>query len=380
MLRESARMGEPPVRLVQFTKAFYIGGTEVQVVELLRGLPGHYQVQVSVLDDEGPLREEVWKLGHIPKAFSLHGSFARPNTLLQIARLAKWLRDVRAEVLHVHDFYATLVAVPAAKLAGCKVIVGRLDLAHWHGRARRALLQALTHVADHVIANADAIRQMLIREERVPSEKISVIHNGIDLQRFDRRRAEGLKAPLPKVDGPVVVHVANMTHPVKRQEDLLDAIASLERDGRRLNAFLVGDGARRSQLEQQARELGITDRIHFLGHRQDVPAIYAHATLGVLCSTAEGLSNAVIEGMAAGLPMVVTSVGGNPELVADGARGYVVPPKRPRELAAAFARVLDEPERARQMGRAARRFVESELTLERMVARHDELYRKLAGR
>src|SRR3954469_23588454 len=146
MRRETERMDEQPIRLVQFTKGFFIGGTEVQVVELLRGLPGHYQVQVSVLDDFGALLEDVWKLGHIPKAFPLNGSVMKPNTLVQIARLASWLRENRAQVLHVHDFYATLIAVPAAKLAGCKVVVGRLDLAHWHGRARRLLLAGLTHL------------------------------------------------------------------------------------------------------------------------------------------------------------------------------------------------------------------------------------------
>jgi glycosyltransferase involved in cell wall biosynthesis len=380
MRRESELTGEKPVRLVQFTKGFWIGGTEVQVVELLRGLPGHYQVQVSVLEDKGPLLEEVWKLGHIPKAFSLGGSFARPNTLLQIGRLAAWLREHRAEVLHVHDFYATLIAVPAAKLAGCRVIVGRLDLAHWHGKARRALLMLLTQAADHVIANADAIKEMLIREERIAPEKISVIRNGLDLPRFDRRRAEGLKAPLPEVKGPVVVHVANMTHPVKRQEDLIDAIALLARDGRRLDAFLVGDGVRKPALQEKARALGVADRVHFLGHRHDVPAIYSHATMGVLCSSAEGLSNAVMEGMAAGLPMVVTSVGGNPELVEDGVRGHVVPPRQPAELAKAFARVLDAPEQAAEMGRKARTFVERELSLRKMVAEHDALYRRLAKR
>jgi glycosyltransferase involved in cell wall biosynthesis len=372
-------MAEAPLRLVQFTKSFHIGGTEVQVVELLRGLPSSYRVQVGVLQEQGPLLGAVRQLGHVPEEFSLGGSLARPNTAAQVMRLASWFRRERVELVHAHDFYSTMLVVPAAKLAGTKVIVGRLDLAHWHGPARRALLKGLTHLADHVVANADAIRRMLVEEEGLSAERVSVIPNGLDLSRFDARVREGLKAQLPDTKGaPVVVHVANMNHPVKRQEDLLRALAMVRLKGHVLHAFLVGDGPRRPELERMTKELGLTDTVHFLGHRADVPALYARADFGVLCSSAEGMSNAVMEGMAAGLPMVVTRVGGNPELVADGERGLVVPPLRPQTLSEAFLRLLSDRELGRRMGAEARAFVERELSLERMVRRHDVVYRRVA--
>jgi L-malate glycosyltransferase len=378
MRREAEATWTEPIRLVQFTRSLYIGGTEVQVLELLRGLPAHYQLQVSMLREEGPLAGELRKLGLTPDEFPLSGSLMRPNTLWQVLRLARWLRRRRAELMHVHDFYATMVAVPAAKLAGVKVIVSRLDLAHWQGPARRAVLSRLTRMADHVVVNAAAIRSMLLEEERIPDARVSVIHNGLDLQRFDARVRQGLQKPLPDTGGaPVVVHVANMNHEVKRQEDLLRALAMLRREGLVLHAFLVGDGARRPELERQAAELGVADRAWFLGHRLDVPAVYARATLGVLCSTAEGMSNAVMEGMAAGLPMVVTAVGGNPELIVDGVRGRVVRPGNPLELARAFRWLLEHPERAKDLGAAARGFVRRGFSLERMVQQHDALYQRL---
>jgi glycosyltransferase involved in cell wall biosynthesis len=377
MRREA--VGGDPIRLVQFTRSFYIGGTEVQILELMRGLPPSYQLQVSVLQEIGPLVGEFRKLGLTPEEFPLNGSLARPNTAWQILRMARWLVRNRIELMHVHDFYATMLAVPAAKLAGTKVIVGRLDLAHWHGRARRAVLARLTHLADHVVANAEAIRRMLVEEEGIPAERVSVIHNGLDLPRFDGRIRQGLQGPVPDTgSAPVVVHVANMNHPVKRQEDLLQALAILRGEGLRLHAFLVGDGPRRPELERKAAQLGVAELAHFLGHRGDVPALYAGANLGVLCSTAEGMSNAVMEGMAAGLPMVVTAVGGNPDLIEDGVRGRVVQPERPAELAQAFRWLLEHPERAKDLGAAARGFVRRELSLERMVRRHDALYQHIA--
>jgi glycosyltransferase involved in cell wall biosynthesis len=377
---ELAGQGEgAPIRLVQFTRSFHIGGTEVQVLELLRGLPARYRLQVSVLQDAGPLVGALRELGFTPEEFPLNGSLMRLNTAQQIFRMARWFKRNQVELVHAHDFYSTMLVVPAAKLAGTKIIVGRLDLAHWHGPARRALYAQLTRMADHVVANADAIRRMLVREEYVPPSKVSVIHNGLDLPRFDARMREGLKAPVPDTGGaPVVLHVANMNHPVKRQEDLLLALAMLRHEGQDLHAFLVGDGPRRAELERYAAELGVGDIAHFLGHRADVPALYSRATMGVLCSTAEGMSNAVMEGMAAGLPMVVTAVGGNTDLIKDGERGLVVQPRQPEQMVRAFRQLLSQPEKARDMGAAARGFVRRELSQERMVQRHDELYRRVA--
>ncbi|NTX03606.1 MULTISPECIES: spore coat polysaccharide biosynthesis glycosyltransferase ExoK [Myxococcus] len=378
MRREDVKMGARPLRLVQFTRSFHIGGTEVQVLELLRGLPPSYQLQVSVLEDAGPLMGAVWKLGYVAETFPLKGSVAQANTAYQVMRMARWLKTNRVDLVHVHDFYSTLIAVPAAKLAGTKVIVGRLDLSHWQGSARRAVHSRLTAMADHVVANAEAIRRMLVEEEGLPASRVSVIHNGLDLARFDARMREGLKSPLPDTgDAPVIVHVANMNHPVKRQEDLLLALAMLHHGGTPLHAFLVGDGPRRKSLEKLAAELGVSDTVHFLRHRTDVAAIYARATLGVLCSSAEGMSNAVMEGMAAGLPMVVTRVGGNTDLVRDGERGLVVPAERPAQLAQAFNQLLSSPEKARRMGRAARDFVARELSLERLIRLHDALYQRV---
>lgn len=378
---EAGRSGGEPLRLVQFTRSFHIGGTEGQVLELLRGLPAGYRIQVGVLQDAGQLMGQVWRLGFVPEVFPLKGSLAQPNTVFQISRLARWLKQQRIDLVHVHDFYSSVLVVPAARLAGVKCLVGRLDLAHWHGPARRALLAQVTRLADHAVANCEAIRTMLVDEEGLPADKVSVIYNGLDLARFDARAAEPLQAPLPDTGGaPVVVHVANMNHPVKRQEDLLRALAALRDAGRTLHAWLVGDGPRRPELERLARELRVDDRVHFLRHRADVPAVLRRATLGVLCSSAEGTSNAVMEGMAAELPMVVTRVGGSPDLIADGERGLVVEPLQPAELARAFACLLDDPERARALGQAARRFVERELTLGHLVERHDALYRRLVER
>jgi glycosyltransferase involved in cell wall biosynthesis len=368
------------LRLAQFINHFSVGGGERQFIELVKGLGAAHSVEVCAVDSSGPLLASVQALGLQPHAFPLQGSFVHPGTVFQVTRLARFLRQREVQLLHAHDFYSSLLAVPAARLAGCRVVVSRLDLVHWHGRWRHLALAAASRGADHVVANAEAVRRFVFDREGIPSGRISVIHNGMDLEAFDQRQVQPPSSPLPKTgDAPVAVLVGNMHYPVKRQEDLLGALVLARRTFPALQAFLVGEGARRPFLEREAARLGLSSVVHFLGQRDDVPAIWKRATVGVLCSEREGLSNAIIEGMASRLPMVVTDAGGNAELVEDGVRGRVVDVRRPAELAAALISVLAEPLRAQQMGKAGRAFVEERLTLGRMVAAHAELYQALLG-
>ena len=368
-----------PIRLVQFTNCFHVGGGEMQFLELLRRLPSGYDVSVHALDPRGPLLAETRALGYEPHIHPLHGSLMRPATVTETARLSWWLRRERIDLVHAQDFYSTLLGVPAARFAGVPVVVSRLDLVHGHGSVRHVALAAASHAADVVIANCEAVKRFVVERERIPAGHVCVIRNGLDVERFDAAMRAPLLEPLPGTgNAAVAVLVANMRHEVKRQEDFLTALAKVRRDGADVVAFLVGEGARRGVLERMAADLGLERAAFFLGGRKDVPAILARGTFGVLCSKQEGLSNAVMEGMAAALPMLVTDAGGNAELVLDGERGWVVPPERPDALARAMTRILEAPARAERMGAAARRFVEAELTLERMIAEHDRLYRQVA--
>lgn len=365
-----------PLRIAQLVHSFLVGGGEVQFTALATGLAARHQVYVGALEKTGPLLAPLRDRGIEPEEFRLGGSFAHPSTLLQITRIARWLRRIGADVLHAHDFYTEVLAVPAARLAGCKVVVGRLDLVHWHGKLRHALLAGVTRLADHAVANAEAVRRLL-HTEGVRDGRITVIRNGLDLAAFDGRAARPPDPGLPD-GGPVAVLVANLRHEVKRQEDFLEALALARAQVPGLRGWLVGEGAREAELKGRAQALGLAGAAHFLGRRMDVPALLKRATLGVLCSRQEGLSNAVIEGMASGLPMVVTDAGGNSELVQDGVRGYVVPPVDPPALARAMLRVLEDGARGRRMGAEGRAFVERELTLEAMIGAHEALYQRLS--
>jgi glycosyltransferase involved in cell wall biosynthesis len=375
--KELIQAGREP-RVLHFVNSLHFGGTEGQLIELIRGLTPKYRNLVASLNPQGAHLQTLQAMGIEPYEVRLASSLARPATLGQILRLGRWLRRQGVEIVHTQDFYSSLVGVPAAKLAGIRAVVGRLDLAHFLTFPQRLALAAVTRGADGVVANAEAIRKMLVSSERLPAGRIRVIRNGIDLSRFDRQGLAPVKKPLPPLGGRlVIVHVANMVHPVKAQEDLLQAFKELLPGRPEALLLLVGDGWRRPMLEKLAGTLGVAGKTCFLGRRPDVPAILHRCDIGVLCSSAEGLSNAIIEGMAAGLPMVVTDAGGNKELVQDGVSGFVVPVHSPSLLKSRLDALAASQVLRVKMGKAGRDFVERELGVERLVACHDALYRSL---
>ena len=375
---DSAR---PRPRIAQFINNFHLGGTEGQALALAQGLLETFEVHLAALQLEGAHLATAKALGLWPKAFPLAESFISPRTPWQVARLSCWLRTRGIDLVHAHDFYTSLLAVPAARMAGARVVLSRLDLLHWQSRGQKLALRAASRAADHLIANAEAIERQILREEHFPRDRITVIHNGIDLERFDARARRDPEAPLPSADGAVVIaHVANMNHVVKAQELIIEVFSWLKPRHPKARLWLIGDGPRRTLLEELVADLGLSKEVAFLGRRGDVPAILRRCQIGVLASRAEGLSNAIIESMAAGLPMVVTDAGGNAELVANEERGFVVPIDSKLLLAARLEALLGAPELRAEMGRRARQFVERSLGIDRLVARHAAVYRQILDR
>ncbi len=364
-----------PTPILQLVNILGIGGAEGQFVERVRTIdPRKWRPIVACLKKTGPHLGELERAGIDPVEVPLAASLAHPRTALAVAELAGWMRREGVKLVHAQDFYTNLLAVPAARLAGAKVIVSRLDLAHWHGPRRRKALALATRLADCVQVNAHAIARQLVAEERLDAARIRYVGNGLDLARFDARRTRDPAPSLGVPPGAFVVTVVANLHPVKGQEDALAAVATLSSKLPDLHLVLVGDGDRRAPLEERARALGIADRVRFLGHRADVPAVLAASHVQLSTSYAEGLSNSIIEGMASRLPVIATAVGGSPELVADGERGLLVPPRSPLALARAIERLATDEGLRRRLGEAARAWVEAELELGANARAFDRLY------
>jgi glycosyltransferase involved in cell wall biosynthesis len=355
------------VRVLHLTQGLGVGGQEKLLVEFARHADrAHFDLRFLCLGDRGALAGDVESCGWGVAALG------RPSGLRPalIPRLARLFRLWRPDVVHTHDDRPLLYGAPAAWLAR----VPRLIHTRHHGglaqiTPRQATLSALAaRLADRFVcvsldSACSAARQ------GVPADRLCTLWNGIDLGRFDYSG--------PRPGGPVV-SVARLS-PEKDLRTLLRAAALAARDFPGLRLEIAGDGRCLVGLRWLAGELGLGERVTFLGEVRDVPALLARAALFVLPSRTEGISLTLLEAMARGLPLVTTRVGGNPEVVADGETGLLVPPGQPHELAAAMLSLLRDPDRGRRMGLAGRRRVEAHFEIRQMVARYEELYRWLLG-
>jgi glycosyltransferase involved in cell wall biosynthesis len=180
--------------------------------------------------------------------------------------------------------------------------------------------------------------------------------------------------------GKLLLGVVARLDPVKNHLGVFHAIDLLRRQGLDVAIGLAGDGPLRDELEKAARDLGIGDRVHFLGNVKQIDVFYSALDVFVLNSHSEGMSNTVLEAMASGLPVVATAVGSNPELVVEGRTGLLVPPGDVASLADGLARLARLPGQRQAMGAAGRRRAESQYSIDRMVRQYETLYERLAVR
>lgn len=371
-----------------------LGGTEKQVTLLALGLQARgIRTSVLVLYDgglhEATLRDAGVAVIHLgdPRRRREVGGARGPWALLRlvawfvaaafdfvsrVVRLVRVLRQDRPDLLHAFLFHSYIAGALAAKLSGVPLLVaGRRSLSDAGGLRGHPVVLAVARVAtrltDLVIANAQVVAEDAQRVESIPASKIVTIYNGIGAAAFEPVDPAGLD-----VDAPVVLCVANLRR-YKGHGHLLQAVSRLRDRNIACVLVLAGDGSERDGLQKLATDLGVGAR--FLGQRTDIPALLARADVVVLPSLSEGMSNAVMEAMAAGKPVVATDVGGNTELLRG--RGVLVPPADPDALADGLAEVLSDPELARRMGAEARRWSQRNLHVDTMVDKHVDVYRRL---
>ena len=373
-----------PRRVFFLLDSFMIGGTQTQAVELARRLdPARYQVTVGCLRREGPLLSRLDGTGVRVVEFSIGKGIDSPSGIRGVLKLARFLRRERIQIMHAHDLWSNLVGMVAAKIARVPVtITSQRDLSHdaWYGTYRRRVLRYLQSRSSIVLTNANAIRDGLIEKDRLPSEKVCVIYNGVDIDGF-RNVIPNREWMFPESAGKkLVVLVGNMNSDVKGHAVLISAAVEAVKHHPEAQFLLVGDGPKRKDYEAQVESAGLAQHFWFLGQRSDVPQILAFCDIAVLPSLAEGLPNAVLEYLASGLPVVATALGGNLEVIQDGTTGVLVPPKNPHALAMALSQLLGDSQFAGQIAKAGRESVVSMFSFERLVNEVDRLYAQLLNR
>lgn len=381
------KLSRTPVKLLNFVTGFYGGGTEGQVLQLGRTLDRHrFTMQFATLRKDGDLLPAYQALEAPITEFRIRNLHS-PQTFLQMIRFARHLRREKTEIMHSYNFYSNVFAIPAARLANVPVVLASIrDRGVYMTSAQKLLQKWVCRLADRILVNADSIRDWLL-EQGYEAHKIVVIKNGIDLSLYDKTvQRPGVRAQLgipPRV--PLVVMMSRLNKQ-KGVEDFIRAAALINQSHPDVWFLVVGgklqytddvfseDTAYLASLKQLTHELGLGHRVVFAGHRSDTPAILSCVDISVLPSHSEGLSNTLLESMAAGLPVVATNVGGSPELVKDGINGLLVPPKAPGPLARAVMKILEHPLLAQEFRRQALKIASENFSLAKMTADTQALY------
>lgn len=359
-----------PVRVCFLIDNLARAGTETQLLALIRHLDRRrVEPFLVLLRGEGAVSRAL-EPDDCPVLRLGVGSLCRPRTVLQAWTFAQFLWRHRIDVLQVYFPDSSYFGVPLAWLVGIgHRIRTRNNIGHWLTQTHRRLGRILNAFTTTTIANCEAARQALLRDEQPAADSVLVLPNGVDLDRF-------LAVPPPENDAVCVGGVANLRH-VKGIDLLVEAAALLRDEFPRLRYRIAGEGDERPRLQAQIDQAAMTERFHLPGAEADVPTFLAGLDVAVLPSRAEGMSNAVLEYMAAARPIVATAVGANPELIRHGEDGLLVPPGDPRALAEAIGRLVRDRALARRCGESARRRAVEQYSRAAMVRRFEAFYTRL---
>jgi glycosyltransferase involved in cell wall biosynthesis len=365
--------------------SFEQGGSERQALQLLTQLhrSGQCRVHLACLQDRGSLRAEAEQLGIGEILEYPLTSFYDLNFLKQLRRLTQFIKENKIEVVHTHCFYTNIFGMTGAFLAGVRGrVTSKGETDGFRTPLQKRAERVAFRLAHRVIANCLVVQNQLIREGVNPKQIIQH-YNGLDLERLkvspDLRREDalasfGLRATPARR---FVSIVANLHNPVKDHPMFLRAAARVMKEVPDAGFVIAGEGGLMNGLQELAQQLGIERDVFFIGRCENVGRLLFASDIGVLSSKAEGFANAILEYLAAGLPVVATDVGGVREAVVEGETGYVVASGDDVKMAEGIVRLLKNPERARAMGELGRERVAAKFSCDRHLQNTLELYDEL---
>lgn len=361
------RPGRPgrPLRVCHVSLTLQTGGLERLLADFARHHDrNRFELQFLAVSELGRFAEEIQAAG-----CAVHGlaSRGRAGRVMEMARL---FREHDFDVVHTHNIYPHVYATAAARWAGVpRVINTRHGQRCGHGRKSRWLFRSASRWVDQIVSVSDDAARLCVETDGLRADKVSRIWNGIDTDRF-------------AFAGPANEAIAITISRLSREKDcgtLLRAVAIARDRVPDLRLRIVGDGDQSPTLRHQAARLGLGGRVEFLGDRNDVPRLLAESGLYVSASLTEGISLTLLEALAVGLPVVATDVGGNREIVGDGAFGRLVAPRSPQRLADAIVDMCESRNRWAEWGGAGRGRVEWCFDVRRTIEQYQRLYSSLCA-
>jgi len=338
-------------------------GGQAQVSLLMQGL-ARGGIANLLLAPEGPLLNRARDQGHATLAWDPRGDLDLSAALTSHRAIREWNPDVA----HAHTARAHAIGVPAARLARVPAVVVSRRVA----MPIRGGLAGLKYrmAVDRYLCVSRGVMEAMVRGG-VPRERLVLVPSGIGPAPSS---ALDLRSMLELPAEALLIGTSAALTAEKRHSDLLEAFARVAPAVSAAHMVWFGEGPLRAALERQIQGLGLEDRVHLLGFREDARALIAQCTIAALASDSEGIATTLIEAQDAGVPAVATAVGGVPEVVQEGLTGRLVPPRDPRSFAEALTDLLGAPEKRAAMGEAARRSAQ-QFHIDRTVERTLDTYR-----
>ncbi len=369
--------------VLQFIDSFRQGGAESQTVQLVRLLSeeGSFRVFVACLNGEGVLRGKLERYGFSDISEFPLTSFYDANMARQTMRCAKFIRDNNIEIIQTQDFYTNIFGMAAGALAKVPARIAAKGETGMRTKAQRFIERRAFDLAHSIVVNADAVKDYLV-ESGVAVQKIVTIYNGLDLQRFasaDTNRQQILQEFGLPIDENIqfVTIVANLRSAVKNHRMFLRAARKVKEKLENVNFIVAGEGELIAETKAFAGELGLEKNTFFIGRCAKVAELLSISDICVLSSESEGLSNSILEYMAAAKPVVATAVGGASEAVLENETGFLVASNDDEALAHRLIELIENPEKAKAMGRKGKKIVEEKFSLTSKTEQTLLLYKKL---
>lgn len=349
------------------------GGTERQVIELIRGLDQRrYKPVFAVFQDT---RSDKYKEIPCKRTIFDIKSMSDPKSFLKMIELAACIHRLKIDLVHIFFNDASIIAPPFCKIGGAKVITSRRDMGFWYTPAKLIFLRISNLFVDRIAANSMAVKENVCRWERFPKNRIEVLYNGLSADRFNSAASPDFRQSLRICPQEKIIGMVSNLYPVKRPRDLIQALSYIHEADPRVHVVFIGGGpAEIDPLQVFVRDLGLHGKVHFLGRRHDVGPIIKQFDVCVLCSESEGLPNAILEYMACAKPVVCTNAGGNTELVQDGVNGYLTKPGNIEQLAHLILKLLGDDSLRTRLGESGRKICLDNFGLGKMISEYMCLY------
>lgn len=368
-------------RILHLTTGSKIAGAEKLLIGIAREYDkSRFELLFCTLKKRGNLHDEIEKLGQ--KCYSLEYSnvFCLPMAIL---RLAQIIKRNKIDILHTHLFHASAIGQFVARFNNRVIPVMTRhysNVLHLYGTAlQRFLDRRSSSWARHIIAISAGVRKTLVDLERVKPEKITVIHNGVEMPdcTSDKVSASRIRNEFFIREDEKVVGAVGSLHPRKGHCYLIEAIS---KSNSNIKLMIVGEGALKTELKRLSEELGIKDRVIFTGYRRDTNDLISSMDIVVHPSIEEGFGIAILEAMALGKIVVATDVGGIPEIINNGETGILVPCANADILAKTLSFLIKKPDLSKAISEKGKKSVERHFSIVKMVRGYENLYRNLLNR